>query len=166
MESPTSCVSTTSSSGESFALDMWIPVMELLFHEQISGAFEPFVDEIDLAKIALSCHFALDLLCYSSTRKVFTIMHDATFGYHCPWSVLIHRFITVRHSTPDGKDTTSGGTEAPLPPDVPRDIPDDTVKALVDCLVIIIFVAATRTTVIGVAQEPAGPRVTLALTGK
>ena len=24
--------------------------MELLFHEQISGAFEPVVDEIDLAK--------------------------------------------------------------------------------------------------------------------
>ena len=38
--------------------------MELLFHEQISGAFEPFVDEIDLAKIALSVHFALDLHCY------------------------------------------------------------------------------------------------------
>ena len=36
--------------------------MELLFHEQISGVFEPFVAEIDLAKIALSCHFAL--LCY------------------------------------------------------------------------------------------------------
>ena len=43
---------------------MWNPLMKLLFHEQISGAFEPFVDEIDLAKIALSCHIALDLLCY------------------------------------------------------------------------------------------------------
>ena len=43
---------------------MWNPVMELSFHEQISGAFEPFVDEIALAKIALSCHFALDVLCY------------------------------------------------------------------------------------------------------
>ena len=36
--------------------------MERLFHEQVTGAFEPFVDEIDLAKIALSCHFALHLL--------------------------------------------------------------------------------------------------------
>ena len=43
---------------------MWIPLMELLFHEQISGAFEPFVDEIDLAKFAPSCQFALDLLCH------------------------------------------------------------------------------------------------------
>ena len=42
---------------------MWNP-MELLFHEQISGAFEPFVVEIDLARISLSCHYALDLLCY------------------------------------------------------------------------------------------------------
>ena len=43
---------------------MWNPLMKLLFHEQISGAFEPFVDEIDLAKIALSCHIALDSLWY------------------------------------------------------------------------------------------------------
>ena len=62
MESPTSCVSTISSSVKSFARNMWNPLMELLFHEQISGAFEPFVDEIDLARIALPCHFALDLL--------------------------------------------------------------------------------------------------------
>ena len=37
--------------------------MELLFHVQIGGIFVLFVDEIDLARIALSCHFALDLLC-------------------------------------------------------------------------------------------------------
>ena len=43
---------------------MWNPLMKLLFHVEISAAFEPFVDEIDLAKIALSCHFALDLLCF------------------------------------------------------------------------------------------------------
>ena len=64
MESTTSCVSTTSSSDESFAHNMCNPLLELFFHEQSSGAFEPFVDESDLAKIALSCHFALDLLCF------------------------------------------------------------------------------------------------------
>ena len=37
--------------------------MELLFHVQIGGIIVLFVDEIDLARIALSCHFALDLLC-------------------------------------------------------------------------------------------------------
>ena len=37
--------------------------MVLLFRVQIGGLFELFVDEIDLARIALSCHFALDFLC-------------------------------------------------------------------------------------------------------
>ena len=64
MESPTLCVSTTSSSGGSFAHHMWDPLLELLCHQQTSGAFKPFVDVIDLAKIALSCQFASDLLCY------------------------------------------------------------------------------------------------------
>ena len=36
--------------------------MELLFHVQVGGIFVLFVDEIDLARIALSCHFVLDLL--------------------------------------------------------------------------------------------------------
>ena len=62
MECPASCDSTTSSSVESFAHNMCNPLLELFAHEQIGGAFEPFVEEIDLAKIALSCHFALDLL--------------------------------------------------------------------------------------------------------
>ena len=50
IESPTSCVSTASSSDERF-------------HAQNGGIFEIFVDEIDLARLALSCHFALDVLC-------------------------------------------------------------------------------------------------------
>ena len=38
-------------------------MMELPLHVQIGGIFEHFVDETDLARIALSCHFAPDLLC-------------------------------------------------------------------------------------------------------
>ena len=38
--------------------------MEPLFHVQVNGAFAPFVEEVDLAKIAHSCYFALDSLCY------------------------------------------------------------------------------------------------------
>ena len=37
--------------------------MQLLFHVQTAGIYELLVDEIDLARIALSCHFVLDLLC-------------------------------------------------------------------------------------------------------
>ena len=38
-------------------------MMEPLFHAQFGGVFEMFVDEIDLARLALSCHFALNVLC-------------------------------------------------------------------------------------------------------
>ena len=76
-ESPSSCVSTTSSSGESVVYDVWNPLMELIFHVQINCIFEPFVDEIDLAKIALSCHFALVLLCYKGIDRFYMTPHWA-----------------------------------------------------------------------------------------
>ena len=47
-------------------------------------------------------------------------------------------------------------------PHVLCDIPDETFKALVGCLVSTIFLVVT----IGVAYAPAGVRVTLALTSK
>ena len=62
MESFSSSVSTVPSFEDVFSRNMWNPLLELLFHEQVSGVFEPFVDDIDLAMIALSCHFAFDLL--------------------------------------------------------------------------------------------------------
>ena len=55
---------------------------------------------------------------------------------------------------------------SPLPPDVVRDNEDETVRALVDCLAITIFLAVTTPTVIGAAQVSTCLRVTLALTGK
>ena len=64
MESPTSSVSTASSFGENVAHNMWNPLPKLLFLWQTGGVIVLYVEEIDLAKIALSCHFALDLLCY------------------------------------------------------------------------------------------------------
>ena len=62
MESPTSSVSTASIFGEYFAHNTWNPLLELLFLEPTSGVIVLCVEEIDLAQIALSCHFALDLL--------------------------------------------------------------------------------------------------------
>ena len=43
---------------------MWNPMLDLLFHVQINDVFVPFNDDFDLVRIALSCHFSLDLLCY------------------------------------------------------------------------------------------------------
>ena len=82
MESPTTSVSTASGSGENFAHNMWNPLLELLFHGQISSVFILFVDDIDLAQIALSCHFALDLLCHKEGA------HSSAccfIGHHYPW---------------------------------------------------------------------------------
>ena len=64
MDSLSSSASTVPSLDDYFEPNMWNPLLDLLFLEQVSGIFESFVVEIDLAKIALSCHFALDLLCY------------------------------------------------------------------------------------------------------
>ena len=64
MHSLSSSASTVPSFDDFFAHNMWNPLLEFLFLEQDNGIFASFVVEIDQAKIALSCHFALDLLCY------------------------------------------------------------------------------------------------------
>ena len=64
MDSLSSSASTVPSFDDYFEHKMWNPVLEMLFLEQVNGIFASFVVEIDLAKIALSCHLALDLLCY------------------------------------------------------------------------------------------------------
>ena len=71
---------TASSSGENFAYSTWNPLLELLFHEHISSILLLSVDEFDLAKIALSCQFALDLLC--STEGVHN-SECCLIGHHC-----------------------------------------------------------------------------------
>ena len=63
MEGSGSSVSTASNSVDIVEHNMWKPMIELLFHVQIGGIFELLVEEIDLARIALSCRFALDVLC-------------------------------------------------------------------------------------------------------
>ena len=64
MENENSDASTASSSGDNSAHNMWNPMLDFLFQVQINEISVTFNEDIDLAKIALSCHFALDLLCY------------------------------------------------------------------------------------------------------
>ena len=64
MDRYSSSASTVPSIDDYFEHNMWNPLLELLFLEQVNGTFVSYLVEIDLAKIALSCHFALDLLCY------------------------------------------------------------------------------------------------------
>ena len=55
--SDASPVSTASDSVDLNAHNIWNPVLELLFHVQVGGVFEIFVEEMHLPRIALSCHF-------------------------------------------------------------------------------------------------------------
>ena len=73
MDSLSSSVSTVPTFDDDFAHNMWNRMLDLLFLEQVSGIFASFVDEIDLAKIALSCHL---LLIYSATKKVHMFQHE------------------------------------------------------------------------------------------
>ena len=57
-----SSASTASSINDHSEHILWNPLL-LLFLEQVNGIVDSILAEIDLAKIAFSCHFALDLLC-------------------------------------------------------------------------------------------------------
>ena len=65
MDRLSSSASTVPSIDDYFEHKMWNPLLELLFLEQANGFVASFLVEIDVAKIALSCHFALDSLCYA-----------------------------------------------------------------------------------------------------
>ena len=64
MDRYSSSASTVPSLDDDFEHNMWNPLLDLLFLEQVSGIFASNLVDIDLARIALSCHFALDLLCH------------------------------------------------------------------------------------------------------
>ena len=52
--------------------NMWNPILELLFLKHVNGIVDPYLVDLDLAKIAFSCHFALDVLCYKEEVFVST----------------------------------------------------------------------------------------------
>ena len=77
MESFSSYVSTVPSFDDVFSHNMWNPLLDLLFLEEVNGSFASYLVEIDLAKIALSCH--LLLICYA-TKKAHMILHETPLG--------------------------------------------------------------------------------------
>ena len=90
MESPTSCLSTASSSGESFAYNTWNALLELLFHEHNSSILTILVDEFVLAKFGLSCQFDLNIVSYFGKCLRFCIMR-----HRAPLPVKVS--VTMRH---------------------------------------------------------------------
>ena len=54
---------TYSGADELAGHNIWNFVLEQLFHVQVGAFMEALFDEVELGRIALSCHFALDVLC-------------------------------------------------------------------------------------------------------
>ena len=64
MDRLSSSAFTVPSIDDYFEHNVWNLLLELLFFERANGIVASYLVEIDVAKMALSCHFALDLLCY------------------------------------------------------------------------------------------------------
>ena len=58
-----SSASSVSSIDDYYEHKVWNSELEMLFLEQATGIFDSFLVDLDLAKIAFSCH-SLDLFCY------------------------------------------------------------------------------------------------------
>ena len=70
MDRLSSSASAASSVDDYFEHNMRNPMLELLFLKHVFDIFDSYLVDLDLAKIALSCHFALDLLCYKEEVPV------------------------------------------------------------------------------------------------
>ena len=72
---------TSPDPGEYDELNIWNPTSELLCHTHIGMSMAALFDEEGMGRIALSCHFALDILCDkegASFRKEETPLVDAS----------------------------------------------------------------------------------------
>ena len=72
MDRLSSSASTASNVDDYFEHNMWNFLLELLFLKQVNGIVDSYLVDLDLAKIAFSSHFALDLLCYKEEVFVST----------------------------------------------------------------------------------------------
>ena len=75
-----SVTSSTFSSEESFEChghNNWNPMLTSLCHSEVSVVTEALLDEVDMGRIALSCHFSLDVLCGRTSS--FPVMRNHIF---------------------------------------------------------------------------------------
>ena len=87
MDRLSSSASTVPSIGDFFEHNMWNPLLELLFLEQANGTVASSLVEIDVAKIAIYCHFALDLHCYKGAFDSTQSIGHCQVWHHChPWT--------------------------------------------------------------------------------
>ena len=65
---------------DDFEHNIWNLLLNLLFLEQVSCIFASKLFDVDLARIAMSCHFAL----YYVTRRMCLVLHDDSSGTIVP----------------------------------------------------------------------------------
>ena len=67
--SDTSSTRTCSDPDELVDHNVWNPMLGLFCHAEIGTFMEALADDRVLGRIALSCHFALDMLCDKSETR-------------------------------------------------------------------------------------------------
>ena len=72
MDRLSTSASTASTIDDYSERNMWNSQLELLYLVHVNGIVDSYLVDLDLAKIAFSCHFALDLLCYKEEVFVST----------------------------------------------------------------------------------------------
>ena len=79
--SDTSSTLTSLSSDELGEHNIWNPMLGLLRHAHVGVSMEALLDDKDLGRIALSCHFALDVLCDEAEVHC---LEGNSMWRHCP----------------------------------------------------------------------------------
>ena len=90
MESFSSSVSTVPSFEDHFTHNMWNPLLELLFHEKISGVSNPLLMKLTWPR---SHSLVILNLIHSAAKKVRMTLHDAVLGTF----VHLNIFVLVWH---------------------------------------------------------------------
>ena len=83
--------SSTFSSEESFEYhehNKWNPMWESLFHSEVRVVMEALLHEVDMVRIALSCHFSLDVLCDRTSSLPMMNDHIFVVGKGKGWCVV------------------------------------------------------------------------------
>ena len=111
MDRLSSSASTVPSIDDYFEHNMWNPLLELLFFEQANGIFASILVEIDMAMIALSCHFAFDLLCYKEgVWSFFMLWHHCCLGNIVILSWVMHSLQNLAQDIRSPAGTVHSGT--------------------------------------------------------
>ena len=120
--------------------NIWNEVLDMCFHFSIGPLFQALLTEDELEKVALSCHFALDILCNKSCLRCPCVMwravsihHEVLRGmpgaplfltvsslpFNVGFGVKLRCQASVRVACVQGQAGSTGGTKTPSASTVP-----------------------------------------------